>query len=98
RICPVRGVIAELIVLVVAPAFDPTTARERAGVDVARGDLYDSAGQARDVDGIRGGPVVRSAVAELPAEIPAPAFHTSAARDCAGVVIAGGDRGNAARE
>ncbi len=80
----------------VAPALDPTAARECARVAGASRDRADPAGEAHDVH--RDAAVSRCAVPEAAVVIEAPTLDPAAAREHARVVAAGGDRADPARE
>ncbi len=95
--CRVRyGAIPELADMVVAPAHHPAAARERARVLHARCDRRHAVRQAHHVDRDAAGG--RRAIPELPVFVEAPALHPARGRDRTGVVVAGADRADAARE
>src|SRR5437016_3443811 len=86
--------VAERAVVIVAPALDPASARERAGVGAAGGDGGDAAGKPGGGDGGQAGAGRR--VAELAVVVVAPALDPACARERTAVVDARGDGGDAA--
>src|SRR5690349_2236214 len=80
------GAVAELAVLVPAPAVGGTAGEQGAGVEKARGDR----GGGRDPrHRDRGEPIKKGAVAKLAADVPSPAVNVAAGEPGAGVVRCG---------
>src|SRR5262249_36313949 len=91
-----RRPVAELATAVASPALHAPCLRERASVEPARGDLTHLARKARDVDGGRA--IGFRPIAELTVLVGPPALDSACARERAGVIVACGDRLDAARQ
>ena len=88
--------VAELAAVVAPPAEDGLAGGQGAGVEAAHGDFEHPAAQAAHRHGRAAARV--GAVAELAAEIFAPAEHCAEVGECAGVLSARADRCDAASE
>ncbi len=84
-----RGAVAELAVVVVAPALNRAIAQQRAAVRLARG-YRDGIGDARNRDGHEA--IRRGAVTELAVVAVAPALNRASAQQRAVVNLARGNR------
>ncbi|MCO5319824.1 MAG: hypothetical protein M9922_00335 [Microthrixaceae bacterium] len=91
-----RGAVAELPVIVLAPAPDRSASGDRTRMPRAGSDGGDAAGEAINLH--RDARIGRGAVAELPVIVLAPAPDRSASGDRTRVMRAGSDGGDAAGE
>ena len=90
------GVVAQLAVVILAPAFHCSAGQQCARVFVAGCDGGDSAGEPVDLCGSR--PVDGGVVAYPAAQVVAPAFHCSGGQQCTRVHAAGSDGGDSTGE
>ena len=92
----IRRAVAELTIVIVSPALDAATRRQRTGVRTSSGNRADAARQAADVD--RRQLLIRRAVAELTIVIVSPALDAAACGQRTSMEKARGNRTDAARQ